>query len=147
MKTRYFALVFGLLFLIAGILGFIPTLLSPVPNGGPPMAVNSYYGYLLGLFPVNVLGNLVHILLGLWGLAAWRNFSVSRIYSRSVAVIYAVLTIFGLIPGLDTIYGIVPLFSNNVWLHAISAIVAAYFGWAPVSAVTTAGETTGGFRR
>jgi len=147
MKTRYFALVFGLLFLIAGILGFIPSLLTPAPSEGPPMAVNSYYGYLFGLFPVNLVHNLVHMALGLWGIAAWRNFSMSRIYARSVAVIYVVLTVLGLMPGLDTLYGIVPLYSNDVWLHAVSAIVAAYFGWAPVAAVTTAGETTSGIRR
>ena len=147
MKTRYFALVFGLLFLIAGILGFIPSLLTSAPSEGPPMAVNSFYGYLFGMFPVNLVHNLVNMALGLWGLAAWRDFPMSRIFARSAAVIFVVLAVLGLIPELDTLYGIVPLYSNDVWLHAVSAIVAAYFGWAPVAAVTTAGEPMSGIRR
>lgn len=147
MKTRYFALVFGLIFLVVGILGFIPRLLVQPTAGGPPMAVNSYFGYLFGLFPVNVLHSLVHVILGLWGIAAWRTFLGARVYARSLTVIYAVLAIFGLIPGLNTLFGLVPLYSNNIWLHAVAAIIAAYFGWAAVPSVTTAQEPTSGIRR
>lgn len=147
MRTRYFALIFGLIFLIGGILGFIPNLLTPPPAGAPALAVNSYAGYLFGLFPVNALHNLVHIILGLWGIAAWRAFSSARVYARGLTVIYAVLAIFGLIPGLDTIFGIVPLYSSDIWLHAVSAIIAAYFGWAALPAVTTAQEPAGTIRR
>ena len=100
--------------------------------------MESYYGYLFALFPVNVLHNLGHVLLGLWGLAAWRSFTAARTYARSMTVIYAVLAVCGLIPGLNTLFGLAPLFSNDIWLHAIAAIVAAYFGWAPVPAVGTA---------
>lgn len=147
MKTRYFALVFGLLFLVGGILGFIPRLLSPPSAGGPPMAVTSYFGYLFGLFPVNALHSLVHVVLGLWGIAAWRAFSSARIYARALTVIYGVLAICGLIPNVNTLFGLVPLYSNDIWLHALSAIIAAYFGWAALPAVTTAQEPTSGVRR
>ncbi len=147
MKTRYFALLFGLIFLIGGILGFIPALLTPPPSGGPPMAVGAYYGHLFGLFPVNALHNLLHVLLGLWGIAAWRSFTASRTYARGLTVIYAILTVFGLIPGLDTIFGLVPLYSNDIWLHAVAAIIAAYFGWAAVPVATAAHQPTGGIRR
>ncbi len=147
MKIRYFSLLFGLIFLIVGILGFIPALLSPPPQGGPAMAVPAYYGYLFGLFPVNVLHNLVHILLGLWGIAAWRNLAASRLYARGLAVIYAILTIFGVIPGLDTVFGLVPLYSNDIWLHAVSAVISAYFGWAAVPTVAAVPHSSGGFHR
>jgi hypothetical protein len=26
-------------------------------------------------------------------------------------------------------FGLVPLFGNDIWLHALLAIIAAYFGW------------------
>lgn len=35
----------------------------------------------------------------------------------------------GLIPGLDTTFGLVPLFGNDVWLHILLAAPAAYFGF------------------
>lgn len=145
MKTRYFALIFGLLYLVAGVLGFIPRLLTMPPATGPAMAVTGNYGYLLGLFPVNVLHNLVHLALGLWGLAAWRTFSASRVYARSLTVIFAVLAILGLLPQTNTLFGLVPLYSHDIWLHAATAIIAAYFGWAPVT--VTSPSQQAGFRR
>lgn len=130
MLTRYFALAFGVIYLLVGILGFIPGLMTPMTD--PPLAVNAAYGRLFGLFPVNVVHNIVHLALGAWGIVAYRTFVASRAYSRSLAVIFAVLTIFGLIPGLSTLFGLAPLFGHDIWLHALTAIVAAYFGWAAV---------------
>jgi hypothetical protein len=33
---------------------------------------------------------------------------------------------------LHTMFGLTPLFSHDVWLHAVTAVIAAYFGWGPV---------------
>src|SRR5678816_1069628 len=139
MTTRNFALVFGVVFLLVGIAGFIPGLMQMPHPEHPTMQVNANYGLLLGLFPVNVLHNAVHILFGLWGLIAFRNASGAVLYARGVAIIYAVLVIAGFVPGLDTLFGLVPLFGNDIWLHGLLAIIAAYFGWmhrdAPVASV------------
>lgn len=140
MKTRYFALVMGIIFLVVGILGFVPGLVTePVAQG--ELAIEAGHGNLLGLFPVNVLHNLVHLAFGVWGVVVWKSFDASRTYSRSVAIIYAVLAVMGLIPVLNTTFGLVPLYGNDIWLHAVIAIVAAYFGYASVSTVETAGES------
>ncbi|HWH16908.1 MAG TPA: DUF4383 domain-containing protein, partial [Allosphingosinicella sp.] len=95
----------------------------------PDVTLDSFFGYALGLFPVNVLHNIVHLLFGVWGLLAYKSLPAAKNYARSVAIIYAVLMVAGLIPGLDTMFGLVPLFGNDVWLHALLAAVAAYFGW------------------
>jgi hypothetical protein len=129
MTTRNFALVFGVVFLLVGIAGFVPGLVSPVHPGHPTIAMDSGYGLLLGLFPVNIVHNAVHILFGVWGLATFRSLGGAKTYARGVALIYAVLTIAGLVPGLQTLFGLTPLFGNDVWLHAVLALVAAYFGW------------------
>ena len=50
-------------------------------------------------------------------------------YARSVAVVYALFAIMGLLPALNTTFGLVPLHGNDVWLHAVLAAVAAYFGF------------------
>ncbi|CAA7619415.1 DUF4383 domain-containing protein [Magnetospirillum sp. UT-4] len=139
MKTRYFALVMGVVFLAIGILGFVPGVLMP-PEAGPPLVVEAGHGVLFGLFPVNVLHNIVHLAFGVWGVVVWRSFVPSRAYARAVAVVYAVLTVMGLIPVLDTVFGLVPIHSHDIWLHGAITLVAAYFGYAPVTAVETAGD-------
>ena len=134
MDIRYFALVYGAVFLLVGIAGFVPPLLtSPdvVLNvEGEPAAT----GLLFGLFPVNALHNIVHIAFGIWGLLAFRGFGAARVYARSVAVVYAVFVVMGLIPAANTVWGLVPLYGHVIWLHAVLAAVAAWFGWKPARA-------------
>ena len=96
MSTRTFAMLFGIVFLAVGVLGFIPGLVQPL-HEGQPMAMG-HNGLLLGLFPVNEVHNAVHILFGLWGLAASRSLSGSVVYARGVAIIYALVTYPGSLP-------------------------------------------------
>jgi hypothetical protein len=128
MKIRYFALIYGIVFLLVGIAGFVPAFVTPMdmPRN---LAVEAGHGLLFGLFPVNIVHNLVHIAFGVWGLVAYRALASARLYARAVAVIYAILAVMGLIPGLDTMFGLVPLHGHDVWLHILLAAVAAYFGW------------------
>ena len=59
----------------------------------------------------------------------------ARTYARGLAVFYGLLAVMGLIPGLNTTLGLIPVFGHDVWLHALTAAAAAYFGWAaPVDA-------------
>ena len=127
MSTRTFALLFGLVFLAVGVAGFVPGLVQPLHPDHPPVQYGG--GQLFGLFPVNLLHNAVHILFGLWGLLASRSLGGSVTYARGVAIIYALLTVAGFVPSLYTLFGMVPLYGNDVWLHAVLALVAAYFGW------------------
>jgi len=129
MNTRTFALVWGILFLVIGAGGFIPGLLHSPAMDDPDIAVRTMYGRELGLFPVNILHSIVHLLFGVWGVIAYRNWSSARTYAKATAVIYAVFVVMGLIPGLNTTFGLVPLFSHDVWLHIILAAGAAYFGF------------------
>lgn len=129
MTTRNFALVFGIVFLLVGIAGFIPQLVQDLHPEHPPLTVDANAGQLLGLFPVNVLHNIVHLLFGVWGLASARSLSAAKLYGRGVAIIYAVLTVAGFVPALNTLFGLVPLFGNDIWLHAVLALIAGYFGW------------------
>jgi hypothetical protein len=129
MRTSTFALVFGIAYLAAGILGLIPAALQPPPAGAPATSFGVLYGYLVGLFPVNVLHTAVHLLIGLWGIAAWSGALSALGYARSLAVLYGVLAVMGLIPGLNTVFGLIPLHGHDIWLHAGTAAVAAYFGW------------------
>jgi hypothetical protein len=132
MNTRTFAMIFGAVFLIVGAGGFIPglTMMDHAGHAGDAdVTMKTMFGYELGLFPVNVLHNIVHLLFGIWGILAARSLGGARTYFRAVAVIYALLTVMGLVPALYTTFGMIPIYGNDVWLHALLAIVAAYFGW------------------
>jgi len=130
MNVRRFAMIFGLIYLLVGIAGFIPQLLQPPAGDAPQVAVDTLHGNLLGLFPVNVLHTIVHLLIGVWGLAAAKTLGASVTYARSLAVIYGVLAIMGLIPGMNTVFGLIPIHGHDVWLHAGTALISAYFGFA-----------------
>jgi hypothetical protein len=127
MSTVTAALVFGVVFLLAGLAGFFP---AAIPPGAPPLIVEHGHGLALGLFPVNTLHNVVHLLFGVLGIAAARGAILSaRGYFQLVAVAYGLLVVLGLLPATQTTFGLIPIWGNDVWLHAILAVGAAYFGF------------------
>ena len=129
MTTRHFVLTIGILYLLVGVLGFFPGLVAAPHADAPSVTVDSGYGYLLGLFPVNMLYNLFHLAIGALALAAYRSFPRSIALSRGLAILFGVLAVMGVIPMLSTTFGWIPLFGHNVWLHAATAVIAAYFGY------------------
>ena len=129
MNTRTFALIFGIVFLIVGAGGFIPGLTDMTATPAEGVTMRHGYGHELGLFPVNTLHNIVHLLFGIWGVLAYRSYAGARTYFRAVAIIYGLLTVLGLLPATNTTFGLIPIYGNDVWLHALLALVAAYFGW------------------
>ena len=131
MSTRMFARIWGILFLVVGIAGFIPGLTTE--HSHPDVTLDAGLGLELGLFPVNVAHNAVHLLFGVWGLLAARSMKAATTYGKGVATAYGLLTVLGLIPAakLWTLFGLVPLYGHDVWLHALLAAVATYYGFAP----------------
>ena len=129
MKASTFALIAGFAYLAMGILGLVPVMLVPPPADAPPASFALLYGYLFGLFPVNVLHSALHLAAGFWGLCAWRQRCSAVAYARALAVLFAALAVLGVIPGADTLFGAMPIHGHDVWLHAVTALAALYFGW------------------
>lgn len=136
MNTTAFALIFGIAFTLAGILGMFPAALTPPPADAPATTFTVLYGYLLGLFPVNVLHSAAHLAIGIAGLAAASSEAMSRRYAQALALIYGLLGVMGLLPQpFNTVFGLIPIHGHDVWLHLGTAILAAYFGWRTVTEV------------
>ena len=105
------------------------------PPDSPAVHVTLFHGKLLGLFPVNVLHSAVHAGIGVWGILAGRSITSPKVYARSLAVVFAVLALMGVTPGLDTVFGMLPLHGNDIWLHGATAAIATYFGWHPTASI------------
>ncbi len=133
---RRYSLILGIIFLFIGIAGFIPAFLtipeqvgSDIPVNAAPSLYTLGFGYLFGLFPTNFAHNIVHCLVGVAGIAASTDDRGARAFCRIYAYLYALLAILGLIPFGHTLFGLMPIFGNNVWFNGLTALIAAYFGF------------------
>ena len=122
------AIVFGLAFLGAGILGFIPGITTNYDELS--FAGNDSGAELLGLFQVSVLHNLVHLLFGVAGLALARTWEGARTYLLGSGLIYAVLFVYGLLVGSGGGANFVPVNSADDWLHLLLAVGLLGSWWA-----------------
>src|SRR5258706_1872300 len=125
MRTETFAFFFGIAYLSAGLLGLHPAALMPAPDDAPPMQLTSLYGYLLGLFPVNLPLSVVHVAIGAWGILAWRRATNPRVFAGALAVLCGALAVAGLIPRLGTPFWMVPPHGNKILLRIGTAALAA----------------------
>ena len=121
------ALVFGLAFLGAGILGFIPGITTDYGDMG--FAGNDSEAQLLGIFQVSILHNLVHLLFGIAGLAMARTWESARSFLLGAGIIYVLLFIYGLFVGNDSDANFVPIDNADDVLHAVLAL-GLLGGWA-----------------
>lgn len=112
------AQIFGIVFILLAIVGFI------APGG---MAMDmATPGMLLGMFPVNLLLNVVHLIFGIWGLAASRSWAGAKQYGTIGGAIYLVLAVLGLVA--PTGFGLVPLGGNGIGLHIVLGAALLFFG-------------------
>ncbi len=123
--AQRFAQVFGAIYVLVGILGFIPPLLI----GTVPGAIGPFAGLLIGLFAVNWFHSLAHLAIGAAGLATYRSPVGARTYALVLGVAYALLFVVGLIWGINFLGGLLPLNGLDNVLHIVTSLIAfgAYF--------------------
>jgi len=120
------AMIFGVVFLLIGILGFVPgitTNYDQLSFAGPMSGA-----MLLGLFAVSILHNIVHLAFGVAGLALARTATGARNYLIVGGVVYATLWIYGLITDPMSSANFVPLNTADNWLHLILAVAMIGLG-------------------
>ncbi len=106
----------GAVFLLVGILGFIPGITTHYSD--LQFAGHHSDAKLLGIFEVSVLHNIVHLLFGIAGLAMARSWPSARTYLIGGGAIYLVLFVYGLIVG-DGKANFVPVNGADDVLHLL----------------------------
>ncbi len=109
------ALAVGAVFLLVGILGFIPGVTTNY--GDMTFLGHDSEAKLLGLFQVNILHNIVHLLFGVAGLVAARAWETSRLFLVGGGAIYLVLWVYGVVIDLGSAANFVSLNTADNWLH------------------------------
>jgi hypothetical protein len=118
------ALVFGAVYLVVGIIGFFWT-------GFDNFAGNSQHEMLIGLFMINPLHNIAHILVGVLGLALARTLAGARTYGWLLAVLYAALFVYGLI-AVGKSWDFLNINAADNVLHIATAVVGLVIALGPV---------------
>ena len=109
------AYVFGVVFLLLGVLGFVPGATTD--------------GHLLGIFDVSPLHNIIHLLSGVAALAlASMGNEKAKLYFQVFGVVYLIVTIVGFIQG-TTVLGLIGVNSADNLLHLAISAVALYAGF------------------
>lgn len=114
-RVQTVARIVGIVFILVGILGFIPGVTS---NYGTMMfAGHESEALLLGVFQVSILHNIVHLLYGIAGVLLARTFDGARNYLIWGGAVYLVLWLYGLFVAHDSPANFVPLNDADDWLH------------------------------
>lgn len=127
------AQIFGVVFLIIGLAGMF------VPGGTSMRSEMEDAPLLLGLFPVNLAHNLVHLLFGAWGLVASRRFGAAVTYARIAGIAYLGLAVLGFF--MPELPGLMPIGGYDIWLHLALGIVLSVVGFTAREHVRTADGT------
>lgn len=119
-RLQLAAQVVGAVFLLVGILGFIPGITSNF--GAMAFAGHTSEALLLGVFQVSILHNIVHLLFGVAGILMARTPGQAKSYLLYGGIIYLVLWLYGLIINLNTAANFVPVNTADNWLHFVLGV-------------------------
>lgn len=117
---RTSAQVVAAVFLLVGVLGFIPGITT---NYDTLQFANHHSdALLLGVFQVSILHNIVHLLFGAAGFALARTASGAKAYLVGGGAVYLVLWLYGLVIDKDSAANFVPINAADDWLHFVLGV-------------------------
>jgi uncharacterized protein DUF4383 len=124
--VKTMAVLFGVILLVVGVLGFVPGVTKDE--------------MLLGIFHVNTIHNIVHLLSGAVALfCGMTSVGASRNYFRIFGIVYGAVAVLGLMHMREHT-NLLGLISNNdatTYLHIAIAAVSLILGFMPASADRT----------
>ncbi|MEU2006894.1 DUF4383 domain-containing protein [Rhodococcus sp. NPDC019627] len=113
--ARIAAFAVGALFLVVGILGFIPAATTGYDT--LDWAGHHSEAEILGVFQVSILHNAVHLLFGVAGVVMARTAAAARLFLLGGGLIYLLLWLYGLIIDQDSAANVIPVNTADNWLH------------------------------
>lgn len=131
--AQLYALVFGVLLVAGGIIGFFYSASFAVGD-----ALDSQRA--IGLLAINGWHNTVHLLTGAIGLAVAGSAAAARSYALILGVVYLLLAILGFLVFGDSVLQIMPLNNEDNVLHLLigAAGIGSYTASSPRATPGTA---------
>jgi hypothetical protein len=117
--AQLFALAFGVVYLLVGIVGFAVTRSDVVAGGSGDTT--------LAIFAVNALHNLLHLVVGVVWLVASQVRAWAKTTNLLLGMTYALLAVLGF-AGVLGFLAVGRLFDPDNILHLATAAIAIYFG-------------------
>ncbi|HEV2891180.1 MAG TPA: DUF4383 domain-containing protein [Frankiaceae bacterium] len=112
---RRLALAIGAAYVLVGLVGFAVTGFDDF--AGPTDE------RLLGVFGLNPLHNVVHLLIGFGGLALWRRVDTAKAYGAALVAGYGATFLYGLaVSGRDNAANFLSINAADNGLHLVSAL-------------------------
>src|SRR3954471_19001558 len=127
-NARSVAGLVGLAFVVIGVAGFIPGVVSHY--GALRWWRTDSGAELFGLFGTSIFHNLLHLGLGIVGLVAARSAAGSRAYLTGGGVLYVALGVYGLLINETDGANVLPVNRADDWLHLGLGVAMVYAGLA-----------------
>jgi hypothetical protein len=123
---KLLGLIWGILFLLGGILGFVPGITND--------------DMFLGVFMVNTPHNILHLVSGaIFLIASAVGARAARLWFQIFGTFYAAAAVKGFVVGDGLIFGVISNNRNDSWGHAALALVLLLIGFA-IPRQSVAGE-------
>lgn len=115
--VRKLGVLWGILFLVGGILGFVPGVTE--------------VDMFLGIFMVNTPHGIMHIASGaIFLIASMSGAVAARLWFQTFGMLYAALAAMGFMVGDGMIFGFISNNRNDSWGHAALALILLLIGFA-----------------
>ena len=123
--AKSLGMLFGIVFLAVGILGFVPGVTKDE--------------MLLGIFMVNTVHSVVHISSGVvFLLASMAGGAAASLWFKIFGLVYAVVAVMGFVVGNGMIFGLISNNTNDTWLHVVLAVAMLAIGFLSPKAAAVA---------
>jgi hypothetical protein len=120
--VKTLGMLFGIVFLAVGVLGFVPGVSAPGPDGMP---------MLLGIFMVNTVHSIVHIASGaVFLIASMSGAGAASLWFKLFGLVYAVVAVLGFMTPNGMLLGLISNNPADTYLHVGLAAAMLLIGFA-----------------